>query len=75
MCLQYAIGQDQARDLRTGSPPPGIDMLALSDWLMRRRRAEDLARYIAGDVAHKLIEVFYDPRLSERLVPPEGKVP
>lgn len=62
--LRYVIGSDQARELRIGPPPPDFDAFAMSDWMMRRQRAEGLAQHIASDVAHKVVGVFSDPRFS-----------
>jgi hypothetical protein len=61
MMLRYQIGREQALDLHIGRAPPAFDPAAMSDWAMRRERAESLARHIATDLAHKLLQAF-EPR-------------
>ena len=69
--LRYTIGGDQARELRIGTPPPDFDVFGVSDWAMRRSRAESLAQHIAADLAHKLVNAFSEPRFSELLGSPQ----
>jgi hypothetical protein len=58
MMLRYQIGREQALDLHIGRAPPTFDLAAMSDWNMRRERAEGIARHIAADLAHKLLQAF-----------------
>ena len=56
--LVYEIGMEQAQDLTIGERPPEFDSLAWRDWARRMDRAERLSNFIAGDLAHKIIQAL-----------------
>lgn len=60
--LRYTIPPQQVIDLQIGRRPPVEDILALCDWHMRRDRAEALAKHIAADLAHKMLQAFEQRR-------------
>lgn len=58
--LRYQIGRDQAIELQVGPHPPEFDTWGARDWRWRAERAEAFAKYIANDLAHRLLEAFRD---------------
>lgn len=58
LMLRYVIAREQALDLCVGRRPPDFDIPGICDWHMRRDRAEALARLIAADLAHKMLQAF-----------------
>lgn len=54
--LNYAIGAKQAEQLYVGSPPDDFSWIR-SEWSRRSERADALARMIATELAHKIVEM------------------